>query len=252
MSLNPMSLENQRILVTGASSGIGRETASLVAKLGGKVTLVGRNHERLNETLSQLEGAGHFVSSFDLNATDEIPNWIKSLAKEHGSISGIVHAAGVHVLEPLRMLTSEQISELMTVNVQASIGLAKGLRMKGVRSENASLVLLSSVAAFAGDVGLSAYSAAKGALIAATRSLAHELARESIRVNCIAPGMVLTEMAASIQRTMSKDQWEAVERRHLLGLGKPVDVANAAAFLLASTSRWITGTTLVVDGGFVA
>ncbi len=140
----------------------------------------------------------------------------------------------------------------MRINVGAAIGLAKGFCQKGVCAPGGSIVFISSVAGLTGQAGLAAYAASKGAIVALTKALAVELAGEHIRVNCVAPGVVTTEMGQSLLRMLTPEQDADLEAMHLLGLGRPRDVAYAIAFLLAETARWITGTVLVVDGGYTA
>lgn len=251
-TINPMDLSGRTILVTGASSGIGRETCILLSQLGARLILVARNLERLKETSERLEGVEHRIESFDLRAIDEIPVWLKAITSEVGGLHGLVHSAGITLTLPLRLLTSKQLEEIMLINLSTSMFLAKALRQKGCCQPGSSLVFLSAAAGLVGTVGLSAYTASKGAIVALTRSLAMELAREGIRVNCVAPAGVRTEMYEKFQQTLTPDQFSAIAAAHPLGLGTALDVAHAIAFLLADTGRWITGTTLVVDGGLTA
>jgi NAD(P)-dependent dehydrogenase (short-subunit alcohol dehydrogenase family) len=241
------------VLVSGASSGIGRETSILLAELGATVILVARNRERLQLTQKALAGKGHSVESFDL-ATQlaGIPDWMKGLAAVHGPLHGVVHCAGVHVASPLRASKPEEYDKAYGLNVVASAMLARGLRQKAVRADPASIVFISSVSGLAGTPVAGAYSASKGALIALGRSLAVELAPEGIRVNCIAPGFVQTEMTEQFSRLFTKDHLARIEALHPLGFGTSRDVAHAIAFLLGEAGRWITGITLVVDGGYTA
>lgn len=250
--MNPLALTGRCIVITGASSGIGRETARLLSQLGARVVLVGRNEDRLAETLRSLDGDGHRVEPFDLASTDEIPCWLKRVAALSGPLHGLVHSAGIHKLRPIRVLNANTVEDVMRINVGAAIGLAKGFCQKGVCAPGGSLVFLSSVAALTGQAGLAAYAASKGAIVALTKSLAVELAGERIRVNCVAPGVVATEMGQGLLAMLTPEQGAALEAMHLLGLGEARDVSYAIAFLLAETSRWITGTVLVVDGGYTA
>jgi NAD(P)-dependent dehydrogenase (short-subunit alcohol dehydrogenase family) len=250
--MNPMDMTNRRILVTGASSGIGRETAVLLSQLGARVILVGRNRSRLEETLSLLEGLGHRVEPYDLAALDEIPAWLKSLSQEFGAISGLVHSAGLQMTLPLHRVTAVQVSKLVEINLTAAIMLAKGLRQKEVLASPGSLVLLSSVVGLVGSIGMSVYSSTKSALVGLTKSLALELARDGLRVNCVAPAFVSTPMFEEAKNRLGAEQISAIEAAHPLGIGTARDVANSVAFLLADSGRWITGTTLVVDGGYTA
>ncbi len=249
---NPMAVDGRTVLVTGASSGLGRAISILVSRLGGRVVLVARSEQRLAETMSLLDGGEHRVEPFDLNELDAIPGWMKKLASEVGVLDGLVHSAGLHATLPLRVLKPSRLDELMKVNVSAALALTKGFRQRGVRAEQGSVVYLSSVAALAGSAGNAGYSATKGALVAMCRSLAIELAPEHIRVNCLAPGWVPTELAAKAEAKLEDAQLQAISDMHPLGLGRPDDVANAAAFLLADTGRWITGQTLAIDGGYTA
>lgn len=250
--LYPMDLSERIILVTGASSGIGRSTSVLLSRLGAKLVLVGRDTERLRETAGQLDGATHRLEVFDLERVDAILDWMRDLAQEGGQLSGLVHCAGVHLARPLRFLDVNAFDKVMRVNFVSGVQLVKAFRQKGVHASPGSVVLLSSVMALVGQAGVSAYCASKGALTATARSLALELATEGIRVNCVAPGMVESEMTAQLERSLTEEQFATIQAMHPLGIGHPDDVAYAIAFLLGDTGRWITGTTLVVDGGYTA
>jgi NAD(P)-dependent dehydrogenase (short-subunit alcohol dehydrogenase family) len=250
---NPMGLTGRRILVTGASSGLGRETAVLLSELGAFVTLAGRDEGRLSETLARLSGTGHQTAPFDLAQSDAIPAWVRGLAGAAGPFDGLAHSAGIHKVAPLQILNTAAFDEIMRVNVASAALLAKGLRQKGCRStDGCSIVLFASAAGLVGEPGVSAYSASKAALIGLTRSLAVELAPENIRVNAVAPGFVESEMGERLKQFLTPEQFETIRRNHPLGLGTTLDVANGVAFLLSPASRWITGTTLAIDGGYTA
>jgi NAD(P)-dependent dehydrogenase (short-subunit alcohol dehydrogenase family) len=250
-AINPLDLTGRRVLVTGASSGIGRETAILLSRLGASLTVAGRDENRLADTVARLEGEGHSAASFDISRLDAIPAWVKQLAAG-GPFDGLVHSAGIHQAAPLRVLNPAAMEDVMRTNVLSAAFLAKGFRQKGCRADAASIVLLSSVAGLAGEPGIAAYSASKAAIAGLARSLAVELAPERIRVNAIAPGFVRSEMGDRLKEFLTPEQFEAIERNHPLGTGTPGDVANGAAFLISDAARWITGTTLVMDGGYTA
>jgi NAD(P)-dependent dehydrogenase (short-subunit alcohol dehydrogenase family) len=224
----------------------------LLSRLGAHLILGGRCEERLSKTRSLLEGSSHSVEPYNLEEIDGIPEWMKQVSARHGRLSGIVHSAGIHLTRPLRFQKPVDWDALMRVNVTAGMQLIKGLRQKGVVAESGAAVLISSVMGLAGQAAVGAYCASKGAIIALTRALALELAPERIRVNCVAPSVVQTDMAEKLKHELSPEHFAAIEKMHPLGIGSPDDVAHAVAFLLAETGRWITGTCLVVDGGYTA
>jgi NAD(P)-dependent dehydrogenase (short-subunit alcohol dehydrogenase family) len=245
-------LTGKRILVTGASSGIGRAACHLLSRLGASLILVGRDPGTLRETLEGCAGEGHHVAPFDLAQAAALPEWMQELAAGGGPIHGLVHSAGIQVATPLRTLREVDLETVFRVNVQAGFLLAKAVRHRKVRAEEQSLVFLSSVAGQTASPGASVYAASKGAVDAMVRSLALELAPERVRVNGIAPGCVQTPMLGTLTGRMTEEQVQELVGMHPLGLGRPEDVANAIAFLLGRTAAWITGTILVVDGGYTA
>ncbi len=238
--------------MTGASSGIGRATAQVVAGLGARVIVTGRDQQRLDQSLAALPGEGHVGAQFDLQAIDALPGFVKQLAAAHGPLSGIAHCAGVQVGKPLQVVNQSFMDDVFRVNVESGIALARGLRQRGVATEWASLVLLASVSALVGQASNVVYCASKGAVLAATRALTVELMRDRIRVNAVLPALVETEMAERFRTTLSAEQWAGYMARYPMGIGKPEDIAHAVAFLLSDASRWINGTGLVIDGGVLA
>jgi NAD(P)-dependent dehydrogenase (short-subunit alcohol dehydrogenase family) len=252
MTLNPLVMSGRTILVTGASSGIGRETAILLSELEASVVIAGRNRERLEETRDRMRGSTHRIEAFDLNDAAAIPGWVKKIALQTGPLHGLVHSAGIQKTIPLRVISAAGIEEVMRTNVTSAIMLVNGFRQKDCSVRGGSVVLVSSIAGVVGQPAIGAYSASKAALIGFARSAAMELAGQGLRVNCVAPGYVDTEMALEFREKLTVEQFEAIAQMHPLGVGKPLDVAHAIAFLLADTGRWITGTTLIVDGGYTA
>ena len=251
-SRNPMDLSGRSILVTGASSGIGRETALLLAELGARVVLNGRDEERLAQTKESLVGGEHHIAAMDLIDLESIGRMLSGIVESVGPLAGLVHSAGIQITRPIKMLDLEEAQRTMDVNAMAALALAQAFRDKRRREPQASIVFVSSVAGSAGAAANVAYSASKGALDAMTRSLAAELAREGVRVNAVVPGLVRTKLIETMDQNLTEAQHETFVRRHLLGMGEPRDVAHAIAFLLADTARWITGSLLRVDGGFLA
>ena len=248
--VNPMDLSGRNILVTGASSGIGRGTAVLLSQLGASVILVARREDKLEETRSMMHGDDHVIAPFDLTNIDKIPQWMRSLTSSEKRLHGLVHSAGLMHIRSIREVDNDALNEMMAINFNAAYSLTRGFRHRKVRAEVSSIVFLASVSGLIGQAGNTAYSASKGALISVARALAMELAREQIRVNCVAPALVESDIVDHMGGTLTPEQFQKIEDKHVLGLGKVEDVANAIAFLLADTGRWITGTTLILDGGY--
>lgn len=251
--INPMNMSGQSILITGASSGIGKATAILTSALGARVVLVGRDEARLAATLSLLEGEGHQAISSNLEEADSVDVIYQSLERERVVLSGLFHAAGTETVTTLSLLTASEVQRALTVPVQAALLLTKGFARKKIRSAGmTSIVLMSSAAGSRGQAGIAAYSASKAAVDGLVRSLAIELSPKLIRVNGIAPGAVETPMHDRILKKMTATAVERYRERHPLGFGSARAVAQAACFLLSSASEWITGTCLRVDGGYCA
>ena len=242
---NPFSLCGKTILVTGASSGIGREIAVACAKMGATIILSGRNITSLEETAG-LMGEGHIISPMDLRIFDAIPDFVSSLPQ----LNGIVHCAGINEMIPAKQVTELDVDRIMDINFKAPVLLqAEILRQKKLQRK-ASIVFIASIGSENPIIGNSIYSASKGALVSYSKTLMLELAPRQIRVNCISPGMIWTNLIAN--DAVTKEQLEEEERKYpLQRYGKPADVAGLAIYLLSDASEWMTGSNVRIAGGIV-
>ena len=243
IAADPFSLSGQSILVTGASSGIGRQIAVACAAAGARVFLTGRNQARLEETAQLLIGEGHICLSADLSNPAEIEHLIAQLPV----LNGLAHAAGISRLVPFRMMGQAHLDDTFQSNTYAPLLLTKGLLAKKKIAAKGSVLWIASIASHVGPVASAGYAASKAALLGAMRSLGREVAKQGIRVNCIAPGYVRTPLLDGLQGGGANmtDLFDLAP----LGLGEPEDIAASAIFFLSDASRWITRNYFVIDGG---
>lgn len=247
---NPFSLENKHIVITGASSGIGRQCAISCSKMGAKVTLIGRNVERLQETCDLMDGDGHLFFSFDVTQVNLIKDLIELIVNKVGKIDGFIHAAGIEKTLPLKILSIDDYESIFKVNALSSFEFIHQFSNKKFFNNGGHIVLISSITSIIGRGGLAAYSASKGAMVSAVKSMAIELAKKNITINCISPGTILTPLMENFLKTLSDEEYKNRVAGFPLGLGHVDDVANACIYLLSDASRWVTGQNLIVDGGY--
>lgn len=252
MGGNPFTLSGKTILVTGASSGIGRKTAMVLDELDAKLVLVGRNKEVLEKTRSELKSnKHHLVAPFDLNNISDINTWLKGFVSQNEFLlDGVVHSAGLHKTVPLRLGDIQHYDELMRINLYAGIAILQSMMNKKVGKTGFSFIFISSVMGQVGQAGVSGYSSTKGAVDAFVKSSALEAVTRQARVNSIAPGFVESEMSEQIFSILTEEQQEVIIGQHPLGIGSPEDIAFGAAYLLSDAAKWITGTVLTIDGGY--
>ncbi|QIU96102.1 SDR family NAD(P)-dependent oxidoreductase [Bacteroides faecium] len=240
---NPFSLVGKQILVTGASSGIGKGIALACAKMGATVIITGRNVERLNETLSLMSEGDHKAISADLTKAEDIDRLVSELPK----LDGLVQCAGVGSRVPCKQISKDDIAHVMQPNMEAPILLQTALLSKKKINKASSIVYIASRAYQSPSMGNAVYSASKGAIVAYAKCLALELASRQIRVNCVCPGMVWTDL---ITNDVDKETLEGAQLRYpLKRFGTTDDVANLAIYLLSDASGWMTGSCVDISGG---
>lgn len=247
-------LSNQKILIVGASSGIGKATAIRLSKAGAKLVLIARSEDKLKEVIASCEGNGHQYFVIDVKDEKSIDEAITKSAKEiEEPFTGFVYSAGQEGTIPLKFAKSDFLTDILQVNTIPALLITKVLQKKGnFSSEGGSVVFISSVMGSLGQPAKAAYCMSKGGLVAASKALALELASKRIRVNCISPGMVITEMSSKILDSVSEDSVKEIKRMHPLGIGDVEDVVNGIEFLISNKSKWITGIDLLIDGGYSA
>jgi NAD(P)-dependent dehydrogenase (short-subunit alcohol dehydrogenase family) len=244
--MNAFDLKGKTVLVTGASSGLGRQTAITASEYGARVIITARNTARLEETYRSLHGEGHQQFLADLTIQADIDRLVAGLP----ILDGLVHSTGISELSPARFITEEIISRTFRISFDASVLLTAGiLGKKKLTKGNSSIVFISSISTRYPFVGGAMYISAKAALEAYARVLALELASRGTRVNCIAPAFVHTPMLDETAENFSREAVDKIEQRQLLGLGDPVDVANTIVFYLSDASKWVSATNLILGGG---
>ena len=246
MSYNPFILEGKTILITGASSGIGRATAIECSKMGAKLIITGRNPERLQESFNSLEGSGHLQIIADLSKLGDI----EKLVNDIPVINGCVNNAGFNITQPLPFIKENDARLIFEVNILAPILLTNQLAKKKKIAKEGSIVFTSSISGLGiCTPGNSLYSATKGALTSFMKNAAIDLSSKKIRCNAVLPGMVETPLKAG-KSMITEEQWEKNRQLYpLKRFGLPEDVAYGIIYLLSDASQWVTGTELVIDGG---
>jgi NAD(P)-dependent dehydrogenase (short-subunit alcohol dehydrogenase family) len=243
--INPFSLENKTILVTGASSGIGKATAIECSKMGAKIIITGRDLKRLKETFDELEGEGHLIFQADLSIKEEFDALFNSITK----LDGLVHSAGIarHML--FNFLKEEQLNEMMDINFRIPTLLTQLLLKQKKINPNASIVFINSISGIMSSyIGGSIYSASKGALNGLLKGLALEYASKKIRVNGVMPAMIETRLID--ESDITEEQLKIDRQKYpLKRYGRPEEVAFAVIYLLSEASAWTTGTNILLDGG---
>lgn len=240
------SLKGKTILVTGASSGIGKSIAIVCSQMGAQLIITGRNETRLNETFSMLEGENHTLICADLTNSDELNKLVESLPK----LDGVVNNAGIAKPLVLQFVEKEDVDEVLNINALVPIHLTRLIIQQKKLNKGASLVFISSITGNnCAYIGSTVYAASKGAVTAFMKGVALELAPRGIRANAIHPGMIETELLQS--GSIGIDELESDRQKYpLKRYGKPEEVASAAVYLLSDATMWMTGSSLLIDGGY--
>ncbi len=252
MVFQSFSLDSHNYLVTGAASGIGRATCILLSAMGAKLMMVDINEEGLAKTKNLCKSTDKILA-FDLRDTTNLKKAILSEIPDFGKLNGVIHIAGKAYISPLKSISREKCDDIYSLNTYPALELSKIFISKDVYAgRNGSIVFISSIYALVGSAANVGYAMSKAALHGITKSLAIELAPKKIRVNCIAPGFIDTNMGVDINDKFENQHLDILRNLHPLGMGEPEDVANMLAYLLTDAAKWITGAILSVDGGFTA
>lgn len=240
-------LTNKTFVVTGAGSGIGRETAKVLTEQGAKVVMLDLNQEGLDETKALLKGDGHLTRAVDLTDFEALPELVKGIIAETGAVDGLVHCAGISSRKPLNVLRPEGFSKVMDVNFYSFEELTRLFTKRGNMNDGGSIVVMSSISSIRGYKAKTEYCVSKAAVDAFVRCMALELAPKLIRINSVMAAEVLTPLALKARETNA--MVGATDFEAPLGHSEPYEVANTIAFLLSDATKTITGTSILIDGG---
>lgn len=245
-TFNPFTLEGKTILVTGASSGIGRGIAIACSKMGATVIINGRNEQRLAETMTEMQGEENISLAADLSDSNSLTEMISRLPK----LDGIVHCAGIGQRVLCKQLQEADLDTMMDVNFKAPVMLQTEILKQKKINKGASIVFIASIASDFPSIGNAIYSASKGAIISYANCLALELAPRKIRVNCILPAMIWTDLI--LKGGITEEELKEDEKKYpLKRYGKPEDIANLSIYLLSNAAAWMTGSSIKITGGVI-
>ncbi len=243
-TFNPFTLEGKTILVTGASSGIGRGIAISCSKMGATVIINGRNEQRLAETMTEMQGEENLSLAADLSDSNSLTEMVSRLPK----LDGIVHCAGIGQRVLCKQLQEADLDTMMDVNFKAPVMLQTEILKQKKINKGASIVFIASIASDSPSIGNAIYSASKGAIISYANCLALELAPRKIRVNCILPAMIWTDLI--LKGGITEEELKEDEKKYpLKRYGKPEDIANLSIYLLSNAAAWMTGSSIKITGG---
>jgi NAD(P)-dependent dehydrogenase (short-subunit alcohol dehydrogenase family) len=243
-------LLNKKVLIIGASSGIGRAVAIAASDRNASCIILGRNSKELSETYSQMKPGNHSLFACAFNQEDNFIHILKEINTKYGPLDSIFHSVGREFISPLKLNDRNSIIEIFNSNLFSALDVLKNVSKKGFMNDLGSIIFMSSISSIRPNYGMSLYSAAKAGLDSLVKTAALEFSNRKIRVNSILAGAVDTNMHKRIKNISIENSFIAYQDQHLLGLGSVDDISNLAIFLLSDASRWITGTNIIADGGY--
>lgn len=245
---NPFSLTGKTIFITGGTRGLGYAMAQACIHSGATVIITGRTEAAVNEACARLGTSAHGII-YDLSNLNGIPQLIETAEDQYGPIDSLINNAGIHLKKNATEVTDEEYAEVIKINQQAVFTLTREWSKKMIERQKGSIIFISSMASRYGIPKVIAYTAAKSAVEGMTRALAVELSPLGIRVNCIAPGFIRTNMSSKALDSDPERKQKVLSRTPMAKLGSPEDVGNAVVFLTSDAASFITGVILPVDGG---
>lgn len=246
-----MILQNRNYFITGASSGIGKQCATDLLSTGANVLITARREELLKDLLSTHDNDKNMYCASEITDYDKIHEALNDFVSKNGKLDGLVFSTGQEYALPLKAMNSSKYLETFNINTVSALEIIKICTQKKYFNENGgSIVIIASIHSVLGAIGHTAYCASKGALVASARALALEFATRKIRINCISPGIVKTEMVDNYFNQLSDNKILTIENEYPLGFGTTNDISGLVQFLLSDASRWITGQNIIIDGGF--
>lgn len=245
-----MNSNEKFYLIVGGTSGIGLATTKLLIESGHRVMIVGRSEDKLDNAIKYIDSPNLLVQSFDVCNTSEILPFVEHIVTNNGKLSGLIYAAGYEETLPLGRMKPDSVERIHKTNLFGAIEFTRVCAKKKHYNNGFSVVFLSSVMGQLGEPGKISYCSTKAALQGAAKAMAVELAPKGIRVNTVSPGVVETPMSQKLFEALDENAIARIKSKHPLGLGTPEDIANAIDFLISDKSRWITGSNLVIDGGY--
>tara|TARA_B100000989_G_scaffold262072_1_gene213395 strand:+ start:2254 stop:3036 length:783 start_codon:yes stop_codon:yes gene_type:complete len=247
----PGIFNQRKFLVTGATSGIGEETSKVLSELGAKLILVGRDISKL-ENLKKIIGEKHFFIQLDLSEDDSIYKTIKSLPADLLPLDGAFHSSGSEFIKPLNIIKAKDLYNSISNSSAVALSIGRAAANKKCFKDSSSIVFMSSISSKFGAEGMTVYSSSKGCIDSMVKSMSIELSKRKIRFNSINAAAVETPMHKKVIKNMSKEAILNYEKKHPLGFGSTKDISNLVVFLLSDASSWITGTSVIIDGGYSA